>query len=232
MKSNLVSLFFFLYGITLTFAQNINGTILDENNQPQPFANIILYEEGNANPLTGAVSDDNGRDEFKDLEQGNYSIEASLLGFKTEKTDVFELKEELKTFNFTLKEETQILDEVVIKSKRPVIRQTAEKLIVDLEKSEMINTNLQDVMKRVPGILVTNNGISYAGNSGVRILINGKTTDYMDMDTLLRDMPADNIARVELVEQPGAEYDGDTRKFSWLGWRRSRLRIRNKCLYS
>ncbi len=90
-----------------------------------------------------------------------------------------------------------------------MIRQTAEKLIVDLEKSELLNNSLQDVVKRVPGVIVTNNGINFAGRSDVRILINGKTTDYMDTDTLLRDLPADNIAKVELIEQPGAEFDAE-----------------------
>ena len=209
MKLNVLFILSFLFGITLSFAQNITGTILDNTNQPQPFANVLIYKEGSTSPLTGTVSDDNGKYEFKNLEQGSYSLEISLLGFKTEKSDVFQLAQESKTVNFTLKEEAQTLGEVVIKSKRPVIRQTAEKLIVDLENSEMINSNLQDVMKRVPGVIVTNNGISYAGKSNIRILIDGKTTEYMDMDTLLRDMPADNIARVELVEQPGAEFDAE-----------------------
>ena len=71
----------------------------------------------------------------------------------------------------------------------------------------MINTNLQDVMRKIPGVLVTNNGISIAGNRGVRILINGKTTEYMDVETLLRDFPADNISKIEVIEQPGAEYE-------------------------
>jgi outer membrane receptor protein involved in Fe transport len=209
MKSKLLTLLFIFSSLTASLAQSVKGTINDQDNLPQPFANIIIYNAGDNTPVTGAVSDDNGQYEFTSLEKGQYIIEASLLGFKTEKTESFELKAETKTYNFTLKEEAQALGEVVIKSKRPVIRQTAEKLIVDIEKSEMINTNLQDVIKRVPGIILTNNGISYAGQSNIRILINGKTTDYMDMDTLLRDMPADNIARVELVEQPGAEYDAE-----------------------
>lgn len=207
MKLYLTSLFLFLIGTSLIFAQNIKGTITDENNQPQPFANVIIYKNESDDPFKGTVSDDNGHYEFNDLEQGRYRIEASLLGLETIKTDVFELSTDTKTFNFSLKEEAQTLGEVVIKSKRPVIRQTAEKLIVDLEKSEMINTNLEDVMRKIPGVLVTNNGISVAGNRGVRILINGKTTEYMDIDTLLRDFPADNIAKVEVIEQPGAEYE-------------------------
>lgn len=205
MKSLVLGLF--LCGITLGFSQSVKGTITDETNLSLPFANIIIYQADNSNPLTGAVSDANGNYEFTNLEFGNYSLEVSSLGFKTEKTTVFELTKEGKTFNFTLKEEAHTLGEVVIKSKRPVFRQTAEKLIVDLENSEMINTNLEDVMRKVPGVLVTNNGISIAGKSGVRILINGKTTEYMDVETLLRDFPADNISKIEVVEQPGAEYE-------------------------
>lgn len=87
----------------------------------------------------------------------------------------------------------------MVKNKRPIIKQTAEKLIVDLEKSKMINTNLQDVMRKIPGVLVTNNGISIAGNRGVQILINGKTTEYMDVETLLRDFLADNISKIEVI---------------------------------
>jgi len=130
-----------------------------------------------------------------------------MLGFKTKLSEIFQLNSTNKTLNFSLEEDT--LDEVVINYKRPIIKQTAEKLIVDLEQSAMVNTNLQDVIKKVPGMIVTNGNISYAGQSGIRILINGKTTDYMDVNTLLRDMPADNISRVELIQQPGAEFDAE-----------------------
>jgi hypothetical protein len=200
------SIFIMFFGILTTFSQHkITGKIVDEQNQPLPFTNIILYKiVDEANPQ-GTVSDDKGEYTLENIASGNYSLEISMLGFEIEKITAFQLNAN-KTINIILKEESQILNEIVVKSKRPVIRQTAEKLIVDLEKSEMINTSLQDVMRKIPGVLVTNNGISIAGNSGVQILINGKTTEYMDVETLLRDFPADNISKIEVVEQPGAEY--------------------------
>ena len=207
MKLTLTIILLFLFGIFSSIAQNsISGKITDETKTSLPFANIILYEKGNIKNPKGVISDDLGDYHFENIKNGNYYIVISMLGFKTKNNDAFLLSTN-QTFNFILKEETQTLNEVVIKSKRPVIRQTAEKLIVDLEKSEMINTNLQDVMRKIPGVLVTNNGISIAGNRGVRILINGKTTEYMDVETLLRDFPADNISKIEVIEQPGAEYE-------------------------
>lgn len=206
MKTLTTVVFFFL-SITTAFTQHsISGKIVDEQNQSLPFANIILYKIGSNENPQGTVSNDDGTFKLDKITSGKYRIEISMLGFETYKIKEFEINSN-KTYNITLKENTQTLNEVVIKSKRPVIKQTSEKLIVDLEKSEMINTSLQDVMRKVPGVLVTNNGISIAGKGGVRILINGKTTEYMDVETLLRDFPADNISKIEVVEQPGAEYD-------------------------
>jgi len=207
MKSTTLLILFFFVSLNFCHAQHtITGKINDEQNQSLPFANIILHKKGESSIIKGVVSDDKGNYIFEKVITGSYYIEVSMLGFETKKSEEFKLTED-KNIHFQLKEESQTLDEVIVKSKRPVIKQTAEKLVVDLEKSEMINSSLQDIMKKVPGVLVTNNGISIAGNTGVRILINGKTTEYMDVDTLLRDFPADNIAKIEIIEQPGAEYD-------------------------
>lgn len=196
----------------LLYSQNsISGKIGDKSEEPLPFANIVLYHADTDRVVTGAVSDDKGVYSFMDIPNGNYLLEVSVLGFKTQKSDSFTLSDENKnvTYSFTLEEEAQALNEVVVKSNRPIIRQTAEKLIVNLEQSEMVSSNLQDVMKKVPGIIVTNGNITYGGQQGITILINGKTTEYMDISSLLRDLPADNISKVELVQQPGAEFDAE-----------------------
>ena len=204
----MIRLFFLCFTLSSTVLgqYSISGKIVDENKAPIPFANITLHHENEASQVLGVVSDFEGYFNFESVEEGTYHLEVSVLGFATHVSDAFLLQAD-RNIDFVLKEDVQQLDEVVVKSKRPVIRQTAEKLVVDIENSTMINTNLQDVMRKVPGVIVTNNGISIAGNKGVRILINGKTTEYMDVQTLLRDFPADNIARIEVIEQPGAEYE-------------------------
>ena len=194
------------YSFTSVAQHDVSGTISDQNGQPLEFTNVILYNQATKTVVTGVVTNKEGFYILKNTASDSYYLEVSSLGFQTKLSDKFELQSN-KTLDFILEEENLTLDEVVVKSKRPVIRQTAEKLIVDLEKSEMINTNLQDVMRKIPGVLVTNNGISIAGKTGVKILINGKTTEYMDVETLLRDFPADNISKIELIEQPGAEYE-------------------------
>ncbi|MEM9260684.1 MAG: hypothetical protein AAGA62_13630, partial [Bacteroidota bacterium] len=57
--------------------------------------------------------------------------------------------------------------------------------------------------------MVAGNRIQMAGKSGLTILIDGRPTKYMDIQSLLRDMPADNIKSIEVISQPGAQYDAE-----------------------
>ncbi len=209
MKTKKVSFLFLLIGILVNAQSKITGKVSDTHNTPLIFANVILYQDKTDTAVFAVATDDMGTYVFEKVQNGTYRIEVSMLGYKTKKSEVFTHlnKEEIVTLDFSLEEDQ--LDEVVLTYKKPIIRQTAEKLVVDIEKSEMINTNVQDVMKKIPGIIVTNGSLNYGGEKNIRILINGKSTDYMDMSTLLREMPADNIAKVELIQQPGAEYDAE-----------------------
>lgn len=194
------------------FAQStISGKVMDEAKQPLSFTNVVLYEAENNKAIKAVTVADDGTYIFKNIANGTYTVEASLFGYKTEKSIVLKIESSKNvSFDFILKEDVpENLGEITITAKKPVIKQTAEKLVVNLENSEMVNSNVRDVVKKIPGVLITNGNLSYAGQSNIRILINGKSTNYMDMATLLREMPADNIAKIELVQQPGAEYDAD-----------------------
>lgn len=210
MKQLHILFFFLIFGLISIQAQNsITGHITDTDNTPVSFANVILYKDKVETPLIAVPSAQDGSYLFGDVEAGIYQVEVSMLGFETKKSKSVALTDSSGTITLDFSLTLEQLDEIVITTKKPVIRQTAEKMIVDLENSEMINSNLQDVMKKIPGIIVSNGNINYAGQGNIRILINGKSTNYMDMTSLLKEMPSDNIARVELIQQPGAEYDAE-----------------------
>jgi nitrate reductase NapAB chaperone NapD len=93
-----------------------------------------------------------------------------------------------------------MLDLVEITEKLPLLEQKADKLIVNVE-GNVTNTggSLLDVMKKVPGMIVINDRLGMAGSGSPTILINGKSTQYMDIQSLLSDMPGDNIKTVEII---------------------------------
>ena len=97
----------FFFGMSSICSQhNISGKIIDENNEPLSYANIILYQVSDLENPKGAISDDKGIFFFENILKGKYSIEVSMLGFKTYSLKEFDLVGD-KTFNIILKEETQ-----------------------------------------------------------------------------------------------------------------------------
>ncbi|MEM6722175.1 MAG: outer membrane beta-barrel protein [Bacteroidota bacterium] len=211
MLKTLLQTIVFLASFSMLAQSTITGKVMDANKQPLSFSNVVLYDSTNDKALKAVIVEENGTYTFTEVKNGTYVVEASLFGYKTERSIVLNIDSaKTVTFDFTLKDDVpENLDEVVVVAKKPVITQNAEKLVVNLENSEMVNSNVRDIVKKIPGVLVTGNNVSYAGQRNIRILINGKQTNYMDMQTLLREMPADNIAKIELIQQPGAEYDAD-----------------------
>ena len=107
MKASLV--FFLLF---VSFAINaqitVKGVILDEKNQPIPYANIIVHKT-----TLGTSSDFDGN--FKiTLKKNKGKLQISLLGFKT----VFKKVSKKTTFiKIILKEEASQLNEIIIVTK-------------------------------------------------------------------------------------------------------------------
>lgn len=98
----------FLFITTLSFAQvKVSGTVLDETNQPIPFANVIFKGS-----TVGTVSDENGA--FY-LESANTytEIEVSFIGFETKAIQVKARDFDLKII---LREVGNELNEVIVYS--------------------------------------------------------------------------------------------------------------------
>ena len=187
----------------------ISGQVTDLDNNPVFFATVALYNATDSMYVTAESTDNDGKYLIKDIKEGNYYLEVTMLSFaKMSKVDIRIPAKALIDLDFQLQPDATLLSTVEIKSKLPLLEQRADKLVVNVENN-MTSTNgsLLDVMKKVPGMLVINDRLSMPGAGSPTILINGKTTQYMDVQSLLRDMPGDNIKKVEVIHQPGAEYE-------------------------
>ena len=94
-----------LYSSTL-FAQNINvkGNVLDESNET-----LIGVAARVVGTTTGTVTDANGNFNFTNI-PANSKIEFSYIGMLTQVVDV----NGRSNINVVLKEETELLDEIVV----------------------------------------------------------------------------------------------------------------------
>ncbi len=108
MKTLLLYLLMFFCG--LTFSQTtITGTVLDDNSQPIPGANIII-----TGTSTGSVTDFDGNFTLTYNQNPPFSVQASSIGFQSM---TIEVTTNNQVLNFILKEGTA-LDEIVISASR------------------------------------------------------------------------------------------------------------------
>ena len=208
MKTLKLTFFFTILCTLSSMAQStIKGTITDANG-PLGFVNVVLHSLPDSNTITVVASEMNGSYEIEGIQSGEYYLEALMLSYEDLKSESFALKDEEVSINMNMIEETNMLGTVEITAKVPLMEQKADRLVVNVAKSlTSVNGSLLDVMKKVPGMIVVNGKLNMAGNSAVTILINGRSTQYLDMESLLREMPSDNIEKIEVITQPGAEFD-------------------------
>lgn len=96
---------------TGSMAQSIGGHVVDENNDPVPFANVFVRELN-----TGTATDSRGR-YFLTLDAGIYNLAVSAVGFQTQAFQII-LRDKPLVKNITLKASHTELDEVVVKASR------------------------------------------------------------------------------------------------------------------
>ena len=212
MKLELKFLLFTFFTCHFLSAQNsLSGTVKDGKNKDIYFATIALYNQADSTVAGAGSSDENGFFEIKNIKDGTYYLEASMLGYVPFiQCDIIFPENNGQALKIKLEEDSKILATVEVTAKLPLLEQKADRLVVNVENNlTSINGSLLDVMKKVPGMLVVGDKLQMAGQQNVTILINGKTTKYMDVQALLKDMPGDNIKKVEVIHQPGAEFEAE-----------------------
>lgn len=203
-----ILLIFLIASFSITIhAQSLTGKVLDEKGQPIFYATVALYGQIDSLLVTAESTDNDGIFKIKAKSKKYYAI-ATMLGYADKTIPNIDLSNGDQNIEFSMTTDANLLSTIEIVDKAPLLEQKADKLIVNVE-GNITNSSgsLLDVMKKVPGMLVINDRLSMVGAGSPTIMLNGKTTQYMDIQSLLRDMPGDNIQKVEIIHQPGAEYD-------------------------
>lgn len=101
------------------------------------------------------------------------------------------------------------LDEVVVVASRPVLKQSADR-IVYLTKNDPYAKGLDgvEVLDRMPRVTVTNDRVNVAGKTSVKYIIDGHLLEMPDEAIALRlkNLQASGIEKIELLTTPPAKY--------------------------
>jgi iron complex outermembrane recepter protein len=197
-----------------TVSASITGKVVNNEQKVLPKIVMTLWKENDSSSFKIAVTESNGQFELINIPSGNYWIESSGIGYKSDTTKVFEVAEkEVNLPTITLKPQVKSLDGVttVAKIKKPFIEVKADKTIINVESSiNATGSNALDILRKSPGVSIDkDDNISLKGKAGVIVYIDGKQT-YLDNATIasiLRGTQSTNIESIEIISNPSAKYD-------------------------
>ncbi|MBC6697015.1 outer membrane beta-barrel protein [Hymenobacter puniceus] len=186
----------------------VSGRVVDGKGLAVPFASVVLRLLADSAVVQAMQASDAGRYQLANVPVGRYWVEASAVGYGNGRSSVLQVVDRtLVVPDIQLAATPQLLREVQVVGQKPLLEMTAGKLVVNVAGSLTAGSTALEVLEKVPGLLVLNNRISLAGQEGVLIQIDGRTTQYTDVVGVLKDFPSSTIERIEVLTQPGATHD-------------------------
>ena len=190
-------------------AAQLTGAVLDkEDATPLEYATVALYTQSPKQIVTGVVTDANGIFVFDKIKNGTYSIEISFIGYQSKKiTNIRFSGSKVNLGNLQLSLGNS-LNEVVIKSERASVVSKIDKQVFDATKFQNSQGGTgTDVIKNLPSVSINGTGdIAVRGTTGFVVLLNGKPVQG-NPATILNQLPANAIDKVEVITAPSAKYD-------------------------
>jgi hypothetical protein len=191
----------------------IEGSVSNERGEPIEYVTVLLRQMQDSVLIAGATTNATGQYTFESVAIGKYILTLTLVEYNKHSMAI-EMQVGMNRYlvpTITLKEDAQLLGEVVVQGQKPLLEQVGDKLIVNVQSSVVAaGGNAAELLQRVPGVSVDQNDqISLNGKIGVTVMMDGKIT-YLppaELATLLRSMNANNIATVEVISNPSARYD-------------------------
>ena len=211
--------FLFLCTSFLNFSQTripgkkikITGKVLEKvSHQPLEYATITFVNPKNPKMITGGITNEKGEFDII-VSAAIYDITIEFISFKPTIIKQQNLQENTNLGQINLDEDTSQLNEVVVRAEKSTVEMRLDKKIFNVGQDMMVKGgNASDVLVNVPSVTVDSDGnVSLRGNENVKILIDGKPSNSINIANALKTIPADALDKVEVITNPSARYDAE-----------------------
>ncbi len=191
----------------------VHGRVLDIKSKPLLGATTSLVRDIDSVTVSKMATDEYGRYRYDDIEAGNYQLIVSYLGSERYVSGLLRLEAgAIMTMpDIEVGEDVTLLEEVSVVRKEPYITQKIDRTVVNVDALiSNAGTTALDVLERTPSVRVDPNGtINLSGKSGVVVYIDDRPTHMSgeELANYLRSMPASSLQKIEVMQNPPAQYD-------------------------
>jgi outer membrane receptor protein involved in Fe transport len=217
LPATLLILFLFIIQTT-TYAQSkmkISGTVSDSSGKSLALVTVRLFKPIAPAALQTTLTKENGSFQLDKPLAGNYILSFTHTGFgeKRVQLNVADNSGDIPVEPVQLTRGSTALLEVVVKAQRPMIEQSDDKIVFNVEDDPASKTETAiDILRKTPFISVDGeDNVKINGKSNFRVLLNGKETSMFarNVKEALRGFPGALIAKIEVITSPSAKYDGE-----------------------
>lgn len=189
----------------------ITGKILEKiTKQPLEYATISIMAPNETKVITGGITNPKGEFEVA-VSPGIYDIKIEFISFKPNEFKQKTISSDTNLGIINLSEDAAQLNEVVVRAEKSTVEIKLDKKVYNVGQDMIVKGGtVSDVLENVPSVSVDAEGnVSLRGNENVRIFIDGRPSNALNMAEALRQIPADAIDKVEVITNPSARYDAE-----------------------
>ena len=180
--------------------RHLTGSVIDENRQPVPYANVYLLHPSDSTVIGGGVSNEAGVFVIP-YDVPTVLVRISYVGYKT----IYRLCSNEQMGVVQIKPESQTIKGVVVTGERPKVQLQGNVMVMNVEGTVMERLGTaEDVLSRVPTISKKGDGYEILGKGAPLIYLNNRKLNDLNE---LRNIQSDFIRNVEVIQNPGARYD-------------------------
>jgi len=191
---------------------DVSGSVVDTSGVGIPSATVVALTRADSVLTKFATSAGDGSFTMRRLVPGEYILQISFVGFQTIRQD-FDLAEaNFDAGQLTLEILVSELDELVVSAEHIPFRVSKDTLSYNAAAfATRPNAVVEDLLRRLPGIEVDENGtITAQGETVQNVLVDGKEFFGSDATIATRNLPADAVESVEVYDKQSdkAEFTG------------------------
>ena len=189
----------------------VTGKVFEKiSKQPLEYATISLSAPNDTKVIAGGITNPKGEFDVA-VAPGTYDIKVEFISFKSTMIKGKTISGDTNLGVVNLSEDAAQLSEVVVRAEKSTVEIKLDKKVYNVGQDMMVKGGtVSDVLDNVPSVSVDTEGnVSLRGSDNIRILIDGRPSNAINVAEALRQLPADAIDKVEVITNPSARYDAE-----------------------
>ena len=186
----------------------VRTTVLDSlTNEPVGFASVYVIPSKDTTITNFTLTDAKGEAKLGEVPYGSYVFHVEMMGYKPFVRERFFREERVDIGTIRLQVDEQFLEAAVVSDVgNPIV---VKKDTVEFNASSFhvgSNAMLKDLLKRMPGMEITEDGkVKFNGEEIDKLTVGGRTFFFNDQSTALNNLPAAVVDKIRVIDRESEE---------------------------